>query len=105
MPFVDVRLGEGERPAAEAANFFHFTWVADQVELLVGYLSLEEVHSIVQRNPDAEDQEQLGEVVNPQITHRLMMSMSGFEVLRERMNQMSEMIEAKKAQKAGGNDD
>jgi len=97
MPIVTVHFDpEAPQPPPEGANFFHFTQVQDEVEMVVGYVSPTKVHAIVQAHPDAKDQEELPDVsLSPEISHRFLMSLNGFRILRDRVNQIWNTIESR----------
>jgi hypothetical protein len=61
---------ETDLPVAEGINFFHFTTVGPEVQMLVGTINLLAIHEAKQSG------ETLG--TTPQITHRFLLSALGF---------------------------
>lgn len=98
MPYVRVEFDrDGPLPAPEGANFFHFTHIQGEVEMLVGYVDLNRLWALSQDYEDASDEEELPSHVSvkPEITHRLVLSANGFKTLKDRVDQIwSTMVRA-----------
>lgn len=80
IPKVDL-------PAPEAVNFFHFTFSGPEMEMLVGILDLNHVL-------DANSRPRNGVVqLRPEVTHRFLMSIRGFALLKQQVEEISKKIE------------
>ncbi len=64
-------------PPAEGANFFHFTVVGEEVQLLVGSINLLRIHEAKGKTEPT--------TVVPEITHRFLLSPLGFKSLRTQL--------------------
>lgn len=61
-------------PASEGANFFHFTVLGPEVQMLVGTVNLLQLHEAKQTGSQHS--------IVPEITHRFLLSPVGFTALR-----------------------
>ncbi len=93
-------------PAMEPANFFHFSVSGPEIELRVGMIDVFAIGTFASK---AREQLQRGQVASPaklkvDITHRFFMSPRGFELLREKVNEMAQLMDdlAAAAAKAEG---
>jgi hypothetical protein len=71
-------------PPAQGANYFHFTTLGEEVQMLVGTVNLLRVHEATQGEEDA--------VVSPDITHRFLLSPLGFAHLKAQVDQIASGI-------------
>lgn len=91
MPKIEIRLDPDQAfPAPSGVNFFHFTHVDSEVEMLAGYVDLTRIHHAVKANESAGEG---GAVqVEPEVTHRFVMSLNGFFQLLDRVNNIGDRI-------------
>jgi hypothetical protein len=80
----ELKVPSGDRPAPEAANFFHLTFSGPDVQMFVGYVDLYEVHLRAEqirqgRKPSA---------LHPEITHRLALGLRGFLALKQQVDDL-----------------
>ena len=73
-----------EFPAPEAANFFQFAWGGPDVQMLVGYL-----YMLPRQTRPGEEV-----TVEPEITHRIFMSVRGFAMLRHQVEEAANKLKA-----------
>lgn len=106
MPWVTIKLDlQAPLPRPEGANFFHFTQVLDEVEMLVGYLPLTKLHNAseaAEHNAGELMADDQMAIVSPEITHRLSLTMNGFRTLKERVDLLAERIEARIREEGSG---
>lgn len=83
---VTIEIPQSELPRAESANWFHFTVSGPEFEMLVGTLSLHELHLIRTgvKKPK----------VRPDISHRFFLSLRGFIVLKRQVDELTAKLEA-----------
>ena len=67
-------------PLSEGANYFHFTRVGSEVQMLVGCVNLIQLHA-------AKDHEGTTTLA-PQITHRFLLSSLGFNQLKVQLDEI-----------------
>lgn len=85
-----------ELPNPEGANYFNFTVVGPDVQLLVGYIDFRVIH---EGRLSKE-----GVAAVPMISHRFLVSQTGFQHLRAQMDEITTKYDALMKQgKAGGN--
>jgi len=74
----DIRIpGNMPLPPSEGANYFHFSFAGDEMQLLVGTVNLLRLH-------EARTQQDHSVIV-PDITHRFLLSPLGFNALKEQL--------------------
>jgi len=74
---------EMDLPAALGANFFHFTVVGPEIQMLVGSVNLLEIHQAKTSG---------GEIkVTPKISHRFSLSALGFNQLKAQLAELGEI--------------
>lgn len=79
-------------PQPLGANFFHFTLVAGEVQMLVGSLNLLRIHEASQRGESA--------TLTPDISHRFTLSPFGIANLQAQLAEFGKLVaEAEKANK------
>ena len=71
-------------PAAEGANFFHFTVIGEEVQLLVGTINLIRLHEAKERGETG--------VIVPDITHRFLLSPLGFASLKTNLEEIAKSV-------------
>lgn len=79
-----VITGGTPLPPAEGANFFHFTTLGPEVQLLVGTVNLLRLH-------EAKTTDDPSAVV-PEITHRFLLSPIGFAALKQQMATIEQKV-------------
>ena len=83
--YVSIGLdGSVPLPPAEGANFFHFTVVEHEVQLLVGSVNLLRLHEAKRRGEPI--------TVAPQITHRFLLSPLGFGALKANLEEIAKSV-------------
>lgn len=81
MAQIEVRFPEGaDLPPPEGVNYFDFSFLGPEVQLLAGYMDLK---SLAIASQSADDEVN---VLSPEITHRLVMSIRGFLHLRAQID-------------------
>lgn len=84
-PNISVSVpGNLPMPAPEGANFFHFTVVGGEVQLLVGSINLLRLHE-AKRNQETA-------TIVPQITHRFLLSPLGFAQLKSSLEEIAKAM-------------
>jgi|WetSurMetagenome_2_1015567.scaffolds.fasta_scaffold492854_1 hypothetical protein len=70
-------------PPSEGANYFHFTSVGAEIQMLVGTVNLLRLHESM-----------LGEggTVSPEITHRFLLSPLGFAHLKQQIEEIAQSV-------------
>lgn len=91
--FAEVPIGAG-LPPAEGANYFHFTMVGGEFQMLVGSIDLRAVHAA-----KLEGQGQLK--VTPALTHRFTLSPMGFAALKNNIDEIVSALTAAHADQEG----
>jgi hypothetical protein len=76
-------------PAPEAANFFYFSFSGPEVQLLIGFIDLNDLlrEAGIVGTPDRAP-------IKPEITHRILMSPRGFAAFRQQMNDIAQKWDA-----------
>ena len=98
MALVTVKVDpETSNVPTEGANFFHFTQVRDEIEMLVGYISLLRIHNLAISHANLSDEVEVEEEVVPEISRRYLLSPNGLRVLRDRVNEIWEKMEKNRA--------
>lgn len=77
----------GDLPLPEGANFFHFSWRGTDVQLLVGYIDLLKTVA-----PPGSPVVKPVKVV-PEITHRFLLSMTGFALLKAQIDDIARSMQ------------
>lgn len=89
---IKVRIdSETAVPAPEGVNFFYFTRIADEYQLLVGNVNLMRLHEMTTGEAPFE--------FEPQITHRFLMSQFGFDRLKAALDDISAKTDASRARR------
>jgi hypothetical protein len=78
---LTIRWPEEHIPA-EPANWFAFSSIGDEYQLLVGYLDIRKVAEVSQRPNDAT-------VLTPELLHRLYLGPQAFQVLRAQIEDIA----------------
>ena len=73
-------------PPPETANYFHFAFAGADVQMLVGYVDLRQLHEAT-TNPKAR-------TLTPAISHRFLLSPAGFTILRSMVEEISKKYDA-----------
>ncbi len=92
-----------DRPPAEGVNFFHFSFVGTDVQLLTGYVDAYAVHKARERARSGENDGRPSVQIN--VTHRFLMSPMGLARLKEGLDDIWEKLEAQRSEAAGEQDD
>lgn len=74
-------------PPPEGANFFHFTVVGADIQMLVGAINLLQLH-------DAKNRGVVDALITPQITHRFTLSAFGFVQLKAQIDEIAAAVGA-----------
>jgi len=77
------------------ANYFHFTFIGPELEMLVGNLSLRAIHEF----KEASEKSATAEPVVPNVTHRFMLTPLGFDQLRQQIEEIGRKFDAMMADK------
>ena len=70
-------------PPAEGANYFHFTSVGAEVQMLVGAVNLLRLHESLRGE---------SRTVVPEITHRFLLSPLGFAQLKRQIDEIADSV-------------
>jgi hypothetical protein len=83
---IRVRLSPPDQsPPPEAANFFYFTFLGPDVQMLVGYVDPRTVHEARLRGEEV--------VVTPHVAHRIALSARGFQHLRKQLEEIAKLYD------------
>jgi hypothetical protein len=74
-----------EMPPPEGANFFHFTFLRGEVQMLLGYVDLFRIHEMKAPGKTR--------VIYPEVTHRFSLSALGFAQLKAQVDEIAAKIE------------
>jgi hypothetical protein len=77
-----------ELPKPEAANFFYFTFVGPDVQLLVGYIDFRVFHDA------SKNKEVL--TASPQVYHRFLIPQTGFDQFKLQVDEIADKYEKAK---------
>jgi hypothetical protein len=72
-------------PPPQGANFFHFTTVGSEVQMLVGSVNLLRVHEAGRGGESP--------TITPDITHRFLLSPLGFAQLKKQIDEISKHVQ------------
>lgn len=78
-------------PDPTAANWFQFSFVGPDVQMLIGYVDLHSIHVA---------RDKAGAEVTPVVLHRLSLGSIGWGVLREQVKELDAQFEAMRANRA-----
>lgn len=77
-----------DTPLPEGANYFHFSWRGTEVQMLVGYIDPLKTLPVASGGllpvPPTK-----GTQISPEITHRILLSVSGFATLKAQVDQIA----------------
>ncbi len=94
-----------ELPPPEGANFFQFTHVQNEAQMLVGYIDLHRLAREAGDLTDVADDEELDIELTPEITHRFLLSTNGLVMLKERLDEIFSVLDSKKGKGDDGDND
>ena len=78
-------------PPAEGANYFHITSANGEVQLLIGSISLNDLHDAAQSRRSELN-------ITPDVSHRFLLSQSAFDRLRENIETVHSAMAKRKAE-------
>lgn len=90
---LQLSVADASNLRPEAANWFHFTGTEGEVQMLVGYVDTLQAHMSATAISRGEDPKPIA----PTLTHRIVLSDKGFERLRDAVNEMSKIREARRS--------
>jgi len=83
---VALKIPDTDLPVPEGANWFHLTNSNADVQLLVGYIDPRVTHAVVESVIAGKAAHKA--TIAPEVTHRLLLSITGFLYLRAQVEEM-----------------
>ena len=80
---ITVSLPKEDRPPPQGANYFHFTWLGTDIQMLAGYIDLDRLRESVSKDSEGTSNE-----VSLEVSNRFSMSVTSFFRLRDQVNDL-----------------
>src|SRR5690242_8651268 len=77
---LKVKIPTKGLPSPTAVNWFHFTRMDNEVQMLAGFI---DAYEVVQHQLHASQND-----IDPEVSHRFMLSLNGFLFLRQQVEQI-----------------